>query len=82
MYGERKRVTVTDCSKVQLDRRKIILAGKVMRLETFDLRRGISVITYFRNAAQQGPEQPEVRSDMRKELCQMTSKGPFRPTLF
>lgn len=83
MYGERKGVTVTDCSKVQLDKRNTVLAGQVIRLEPFDLRYcGISILAYFQNAAGQGPEQPEVRSDMRKELHQMTFKIPFQPALF
>lgn len=61
MYGERKGVAVTDCSK---DRRNTVLAGKVMRLEPFDLRHcGISIIAYFQNAAGHGHEEPEVRSD-------------------
>lgn len=60
-----------------------VLAGKGMRLEPFDLRHcGISVIAYFQNTAGQGPEQPEVRSDMTKKLLQMTSKDPFQPALF
>lgn len=81
MYRERKGVT--DCSKVQLERGNAVLAGKVMRLEPPDLRHcGISIITYFQNTAGQGPKQPEVRSDTRKELLQMTSKGPFQPSLF
>lgn len=83
MYGERKGVTVMDCSKVQLGRRKIVLAGEMMRLEPFDFRYcGISIITYFQNSAGQGLEPPEIRSDMRKELHQITSKGPFQPALF
>lgn len=75
MYGQRKGVTVIDCSKVQLDM-STVLVGKVMR------QCGISVIAYFQNTAGQDPEQPEVRSDIRKELYQLTSKGPFQPALF
>lgn len=77
MYRERKGLTVTDCSKVQLDRRKIVLAVKVIRLEQLDQRGcGISITGYFQNSSGWGPQQPEVRSAVRKELDQMTSKGP------
>lgn len=77
MYRERKGLTVTDCSKVQLDRRKIVLAVTVIRLEQLDQRGGgISITGYFQNSSGRGPQQPEVRSAVRKELDQMTSKGP------